>query len=65
MKGYLANNSPNHIFNGSVKSDGTWSATLVGGYEFNGTLANGELSGTYTVPMGIKQCQGEVRGYRQ
>jgi hypothetical protein len=65
MQGHLANNSPNHIFSGKVNSDGTWSATLIGGYEFNGTLENGVLSGKYTVPRGTAQCQGTVRGFKQ
>jgi hypothetical protein len=65
MQGYLANNSrDNHAFSGKVNSDGTWSATLMGGYEFNGTLINGTLSGKYTVPMGNIQCQGAVQGYK-
>jgi uncharacterized protein (DUF39 family) len=39
MQGYLANNSrDNHAFSGKVNSDGTWSATLMGGNEFSGTL---------------------------
>jgi hypothetical protein len=65
MQGYLANNSPDHIFSGKVNSDMTWSATLVGGYEFNGTLENGVLSGKYTAPSGITQCQGTVKGFKQ
>ena len=65
MQGYLANNSrDNHAFSGKVNSDGTWSATLMGGYEFNGTLIDGKLSGKYTVPMGNMRCQGAVQGYK-
>jgi len=69
MQGHLANNSPNHRFSGKVNSDGTWSATLLGGYQFSGTMKDGALSGRYTAPNGnsneTTQCKGTVSGFKQ
>lgn len=69
MQGHLANNSPNHKFSGKVNSDGTWSATLFGGYQFSGTMKDGALSGRYTAPNGnsneTTQCKGTVSGFKQ
>lgn len=69
MQGHLFNNSPNHKFSGKVNSDGTWSATLLGGYQFSGTMKDGVLSGRYTAPNGnsneTTQCKGKVSGVKQ
>jgi hypothetical protein len=57
--------------NGKVNSDGTWSAELnTAGYRFNGTISNGQISGTYTAQPGAayanqKQCAGKVTGFKK
>lgn len=62
MDGYVVLSGPN-TFSGKVNPDGSWIATLnTSGYEFQGNITNGVISGRYTAQP---NCQGKVTGFKK